>query len=406
MRMTLLKGNRLKLYKPEFMYLFILLLLIPHFEPNYFDAKVPFMDLLFNAGRVVSACFILAYALFIRRRTSKLFLVLLVYQAWQFANTVLQVGLTKYIIISTLSMLIACLIIDCYAQSDMKHLIHALTILYELLIYINFISVLLFPDGMYATEWSTAYYFIGYRNSLTFIFIPGLVVSMIWQRYRRNPVRLLMLLLTCMVSALLSKSATCLVVMVFMLVAYFFGFYKWRVVKPYTVTLAYIVAFFAVVLFRVLDYAASLLSTLERSVTLTGRVFIWDKTIEMISKRPLIGYGIQSGVYRASLVRDAYAAINAHDFILEHLYVGGIIQLLIIVIFFGMILKRMKRNENLTIVQYMTLGLACIFLFFIVEASSQVSLYTFFFLCFYSGSFRSVRTKRQYSYSGLELNVV
>lgn len=72
---------------------------------------------------------------------------------------------------------------------------------------------------------------------------------------------------------------------------------------------------------------------LHKSMTLSGRTFIWDKAIAVISNHPIIGYGeIGNGGFVP--VHWANRPAPAHNSILQMLYDNGIIILSLMMIFF------------------------------------------------------------------------
>ncbi|MBQ6502924.1 MAG: O-antigen ligase family protein [Flexilinea sp.] len=375
---------RIEKKKEKRLVFWMLILLLPHFEPGYFDAELPVVDLLFNIGRVFSALYIIYYAIERKHSLSMIMIVFTILQGWYFINTVIQNGISKRITINTISMLIGCLIIDCYAKKYARQLIHALLIMYELLIYSNFITMLLFPKGLYATEWQWENWLLGFRNTFTFTFVPALAISMIWKHYSRRSFRFFLLLSVCVISSFLGHSATCLVTILVMTGLYLTGFYRVKIITAGNVTSVFLVSFFAVVIFRVLDYAEPFLKQLGRKTTLSGRTFIWDRTISAIGARSIIGYGQQDVELRVALVPQAYGATHAHNFVLEHLYSGGVIQLLIVIIFLVMIIANLQKYKKQEIVHCMLLGVLCIDMIFLVESGFHLMLYTFLFLCAYA----------------------
>ena len=365
--------------------LFILILLLPHFEPGYFDAQVHIIDLMYNAGRVLSAAYIIYYAILKKHRISSIMLLFFVFQGYYFVNTVLQNGFSKKILLNTISMIIGCLIIDTFSKQHIKQLIHAMFIMYELLIYANIITVVLFPKGMYVTEWQTENWLLGFRNTFTMYFVPALCIGMIWGEITRRYFRTYLMICVCVLTAILGHSATCLATIMVMVGVYILRLHRIRMMTAVNVTIAYTSSFFAVVIFRIVDYMAPILKKLGRSTTLTGRTYIWDRTIDAILERPVFGYGMQSTDIRVALVPEAYGATHAHNFILEHLYVGGIVQLIIVLIFIGMIIYEMQKYRKNRITHCAVLGLACTYLIFLVESGFSLSLFTLLYLSYYVG---------------------
>ena len=86
-----------------------------------------------------------------------------------------------------------------------------------------------------------------------------------------------------------------------------------------------------------------LISFLGKDETLTGRVYIWSKTMNLIEKKPIIGYGLQVNSQRVSLYSslgvdkyDVFAGLHAHNRYLEVLYRGGI---MLFIAYLGMLIS-------------------------------------------------------------------
>ncbi len=359
----------------------IFFLLLPHFEPVFFDEKVHILDLVYNLGRILSAAYILCYVCFQKQKISRIMLIFIAIQAWYFLDTIIQVGFSKRILLNTISMVIGCMIIDAYADKHVMQVIEAQLLLYEILIYLNFITMLLFPKGLYVTEWQHENWFLGFRNTFTFTFIPAMSLSMIWSEYTKKRGRMYVLIAVCCVSAVLGHSATCLLVVLIMTAGYFLRVYRLQIFTAVNATIGYVVFFVTFVILRILDYLAPLFHRLGRNVTLTGRTFIWAHTIEKIRESPVIGYGQQSPDIRVALVPEAYGATHAHNFFLEHLYSGGVIQFALVVLFLLIVIYHLQRYKRHEIAKLMVLALVCIYFIYLVEASFYLSLYSFLFLC-------------------------
>ena len=166
-----------------------------------------------------------------------------------------------------------------------------------------------------------------------------------------------------------------------MTAGYFLRVYRLQIFTAVNATIGYVVFFVTFVILRILDYLAPLFHRLGRNVTLTGRTFIWAHTIEKIRESPVIGYGQQSPDIRVALVPEAYGATHAHNFFLEHLYSGGVIQFALVVLFLLIVIYHLQRYKRHEIAKLMVLALVCIYFIYLVEASFYLSLYSFLFLC-------------------------
>lgn len=218
----------------------------------------------------------------------------------------------------------------------------------ETLIYINLVTIILFPEGMYDTFF-TENFFLGYDNvSITFI-LPALCVSILYSylKYDKISWRTIALIIGSFATVFLRKIATSEVMMM-ILIAYLIVpriFRNTKIFNIFNYIIINIIAFLAIVIGRVQDYFSFLIvDVLGKSLTFTGRTRIWDRNISYI-KQNWLGYGYEEEAIR-KLKNDGFA--HAHNQILEVLYQGGILLLLSfasIFYFLGKSLMRFKEHK-------------------------------------------------------------
>lgn len=365
----------------KYLTFFILLLLLPHFEPTYFDACYSKLDFLYNIARVASGLIVFLFCVFKKGKISVFFLSFAVLEGWMFVVTILHKGILKGFLINIVSLLVLGAIVECFSGQMIKHLIHALLLLLEILIYTNFITILIFPNGLYATEWQSLNWLLGFRNGFIVYILLALCLSMIWKKHTGNSTRFYFLLVVCILTLFRGGSATGLLTLSVFILLYITKIYKAKWFHSYSITGVAIAAWFLLVMIRIQNLFAPFFGLLGRNVTLTGRTYIWDTTIRMIMENPFIGYGKRSAEYRAGLVPKAYAAIDAHNYILEILFVGGIIALLLTAIFFAILLKKLYSFRNHPYTEAILPVLSCYFVILLAESIfTSPLLYTFLFV--------------------------
>lgn len=362
-----------------FLTFFILLLLLPHFEPGYFDTFDQ-LDFIYNIARVCSG--IIAFLCVLRKgKISAFFLSFAALECWMFAVTVFQKGAIKGFLINIVSLLVLGAIVECFSGQMIKHLLHAFLILLEILIYTNFFTILIFPNGLYDSEWQSLNWLLGYRNSFILYILLALFFSMIWKAYTGNSLRFYLLFTVCALTILRCRSATGLLTFGLFVFLYVTKPYRFQWFHSYSITGIWIAGFFLLVIFRLQNIFAPLFQMLGRNVTLSGRTYIWDTTLQMIMENPFIGYGKQTADYRAELVPQAFAAIDAHNYILEILFAGGAIALLFATVFFAKLLKKLYTSRYHLCTKTVLIIMSCYFAVMLTETLFvSPLLYTFFFI--------------------------
>lgn len=359
----------------------IFFILLPHFKPEYFQVYVPIVDSLFNIGRIISGL-ILIFVLIVRRqRVSWQLICFMLSQIWLVVNSWSQNGVTNGPFLFALSNVVICLVIENYIKDAAPALIHAFVILFELLLYINLITIILYPNGIQ----SHANWFLGYRNAFEITYVFASVCAFIWAEYSGQYVRLFLLMGCIIISAILAGSATGLVIAILLPLLYYSRLYQIKAMQIKVVIAGFLALFFGLVFLRAQNYLSSLFEILGRNVTLTGRIYIWDVAIKSISKSPLFGYGMQSAETRAAMVKKAYGATSSHNFILEQLYNGGIVLLGLLILSFLHSFAELNKYKNHRYAHLFLIGAICYFTTMLVESVNYLHLYGFFFLAGYIG---------------------
>ena len=86
--------------------------------------------------------------------------------------------------------------------------------------------------------------------------------------------------------------------------------------------------------------------------TLTNRTYLWAAAIAEIAKAPFIGHGMleNRNYFKIDINVNIRGQLSAHNQILQTLYEGGFVGILIIVLFLILVGKYMHKIENEDIV--------------------------------------------------------
>lgn len=206
-----------------------------------------------------------------------------------------------------------------------------------LLIYIviNFITIYIFPDGMYQNDLYTQNWFLGYKNVMIRTILPGITLIILCAIHDYGKVVFMdyFLIGIAMISIYLTKSSTSLVMMVvFVLGILFWSLkrkeYNFSLFKCFIVTMCISVAF---TMFSLQSFLSSILESLfEKDVTFTGRTYVWAYTLLRLMSSPFIGFGWHSTDEWREVLGFYYITAgfsHPHNFILYMLLQGGLIYL-------------------------------------------------------------------------------
>ena len=201
------------------------LLILPHMNPQYFNL-MPSANFLLNIIRLFSF-YILSIRLFIvRHKISAPTLIIFCLELYLLLMTVFQHGDTYNHLADVFSIISIAFLYDCL-EGDPKIFLSSLLFCFEIVIYVNFITILLYPDGMYDTLSVTLFkahknYFLGYYNNLDQYFIPALVTAWLYTELTGKRLRTFVMMAVVYASALLIWSGGILLALFAMLIAYIY----------------------------------------------------------------------------------------------------------------------------------------------------------------------------------------
>lgn len=272
-------------------------------------------------------------------------------------STILNGGEIRDCILSILSFLAMALIYETWSD-NMEDLVFTLMPLMELLVYANFITVLMFPDGMFLWEtdygWNTNLcWLLGYRTGTILYLLPACMVAFLYRQYGGSRLREFTIYLVSFITIAFTP-ARCATSTLTLLLYFAMLFMVRRGFKFNVVALAvlYVFLFFAVVIFRIqyifLKPFAEILG--KDVVTMTGRTVLWDRLYLAVAAKPIFGYGTLAPEISTKILVRGYGT-NGHNIFLDYLFKGGIVTT---GIFSGMLIylcSKLRSSQNKLITQ-------------------------------------------------------
>lgn len=225
-----------------------------------------------------------------------------------------------------------------------NNFLDALEITFMILVFINFITIIIFPEGIYTN--SAAYdtnYFLGYDNNLIMFILPAITVSFMnsYRKYNKLSNTTIILYFISLFSIIRVWSVTSVIAFIiftFLLIVFsLIKKKKYKLIK----FLSIIILLFTLLLiiFKSTNlYEYLIVNVLKKDITFSGRTKIWVKCWEYIKIKPLLGYGNES----IELLLLKINARHAHNIYLNLLYQGGVILFFVFLI----ILWNFKPKRN------------------------------------------------------------
>lgn len=323
-------------HRDELLWLAFVLLTLPHF--NAMNGYSPQMETLINGMRMVSALVTGVWLVLIRRRLSPIVLAVGAWQGYLLLNTLLQhsgFANFKYGFTAAAAPIISAVMLYDLMQSDRKIFLSSQMFCFELMIYTNLATVLLFPGGMYTRNDNIfgraikGYYFLGYDTNIYNYFIPALLILSLWEAPTKwQKWRKVLLVIGIYFTAFRVWAGTTIVVLCIMGAACLLLKKLPPFLNYFSVWAIPVCFFLCVQCLRLQNlFRWFIEGVLGKWSSFMGRMAIWDITMEKISQAPLFGYGFVDRFVRQKEL-NVYYGNHAHNLLLELLYQGGIVNLL------------------------------------------------------------------------------
>jgi len=318
------------------------LLIIPFFVPVYFIETTNISKFV-QISKVISSLFILVKFIMNIRKVNKVFFSVLI-----LLTLIFIVGLlNNYFSMDILQAIILCMLFEYGLKDKRNNFLIAINILLEILIYSNFLSIILFPDGMYVTGTYTQNWLLGYKNPMIRMLIPACTISMIlsYNRYKCITKRSYFLLLISIITVIIVNSSTGVVGM-----SIFIGanlLYRNEIVRRiFSLKKAFftclIISYLIINQIITEFFAFFIEGILNKSLNFTGRDVVWERAKEFIYNHKFIGIGD----YLGEVMEPILLAPHPHNYFLHILIQGGIIGFILLLNVIFTADKSIRRTKN------------------------------------------------------------
>lgn len=253
----------------------------------------------------------------------------------------------------------------------------------EIMIFINLMTLILFPDGMYTSGVYTSNYWMGYDNTHIRWQIPALAISFIYSfaTKQKLTIRTWILMLVVLSSTLLIGAGTATIAIVVFAAGMLYILLgkrkdKENGIKIFMPLAALIISIVGTIIIvggtivgsqiEIVEKIASLLG--KDSATFTGRNYIWIGTLSAIQNNLMWGLGYEtSDMTSMRLVNTTGYGSSPHNLCLEVLYNGGIVLAIIIILIYLETHLKLLRYKDIPLISVCGLWLLIISVMGITE---------------------------------------
>lgn len=231
------------------------------------------------------------------------------------------------------------------------------------LVYFNAILVVLFPDGLYTSEWGSSYFLFGNYNATGAICLLCVLFQGVYTTLTgKGENNLLLLTFVSFAVCLFLGSMTSTVGLVIAFVYTLFRNYITHL-RPIVITFIVVLVLFMFVVViagnSIEDYPiiiAFIENVLGKDSSFTARTYVWFVNLDYVSERPWLGWGFID----SRIIEESSGAIGTHNLFIAVALYGGIVAICFFINALRHALLAEKHNSNTT-TRY-TLTILCIFL--------------------------------------------
>lgn len=362
--------------------------------PAYVVENLPIIKTLNN---LVAVCMIL-FVVKEKFRLLKMGVAIAVYYVYLIVNTYVHGQGEIHFLVSTIKMGLFLYVVDIMLNKNYKKSINILYNLFVILFLADVISILLFPEGLYRTttiwnEWSSSIvegWLLGNKNNHVLWYLVTIYLTYIKQKMTglRKYKRIWhVVMLLALVSVIRMHSSTSIIVILIADVGMLY--FQYRKNQTIHINMIVIGATYAVMQVLVLIGSANFLQPMitkvfGKDLTFSGRTTAWLNVCYYISCKPIWGWGQMTGEDSKRLL-DNSAFVNSHNQWLQVLWEGGIIQLILLFIIFGVLMKQIQRcsKKEIADISKIVFTVVLIAMAFEVELGSLVT-WLLIILCYHT----------------------
>ena len=232
----------------------------------------------------------------------------------------------------------------------------------EIFLYVNLISMILYPAGMYRVITNGIYeelvpvakndvrtnarviWLLGHQTMLIQFTLPAVCIALLYWYNRRKEkkvnLRSLSLIIVCIIETMIANSAGNYMILVLFAAFCLYFIFKGKI-NNVMVYVGIVAIYILAINLSENTWLLSILSDkLGRTVSVSTRIPIWKNAISAWLKKPLFGYGYINE--SSSIIRNLLSLGNPHSSYLWALFEGGIVGFVLLFYMINLFGKNMK----------------------------------------------------------------
>lgn len=360
------------------------------FVQNAYQLFVPSIDNIVLVWKILIVAFHAFLSIANRRKTDRLLLAVILCNVYMIIPTFLNDGYYIKFFGYFIDSVGLIFVIRRLAYRYQDELLSGVKIFCRIMIYINFILLIIFPQGVYVINngyITTRYLFLGLDNQAAILLITFMIIIYAIERRQCNKLRFMFWLdfFAFFVSTVLIWCGTEIVGILVFVLAMIYQKVTKRVVSINHCIYILFGLFAFVILFHGFSlFSGFIVSFLGKDMTLSGRTLIWSNGIQEWLKYPLLGHGYQDTEALITFGNIQGYVRGAHNQVLSFLLHGGVVFVLLYVILFKTAHKAVYLLKKNNFTNLLTLGILTNFVMWTADTYGHlVGMYLLIGLLYY-----------------------
>ena len=295
--------------------------------------------------------------------------------------------------------LVVCFILYVIVKIDRNSTYEALISLFHIYITINTITLFLFPNAMYLnTRGQAVCWFLGEDNYAFSYYLLANILALIYLVENNTILLAVYSFVNSYLFAWKNDIATGKITIIVLSVLVLLGIIDKvrRTLNMFIITIVNIVVFYFLVINRFYERISAIIGLLGRNMTLSGRTIIWERVIDYITKKPVVGHGVYSAaMFDGTLNMNGLA--SAHNYYLMLAFDGGIIAIILFLYVLWILYMVSVDNPNDKISYFFMIGIFTFMFREQVENGGYEYMYILMTLFYY----RNVENSQSLSFFGI-----
>lgn len=356
---------------------------------GYINFKFPWVGNLTFMLRIGLIILMLIYILLQKKRISVLFLTFSAYVIYVLIMTKINNLDIKEAIITLSMPYIILLTIENYKDNQhLKDVLKCWETLLMFLIALDWLSMVVFPGGLYATLYDNSW-FLGYKTERLAFYLPFIILSAFLSELDKHKIDSYTYIycFLCMASLLYSKATGALtslviIIVIFILINMGDKHDKSKKVLTFFLNFKVYITIYSIVLLQMFTIQSSklmqfiVINVLHKDITFDTRAAIWESCFTLLKGKLFTGIGYLNYTQYQVFTHNIYAT-SAHNMLLTILITSGVIGVGFYLCFFGETAK--KHNSSLDMI-----CIAGIIAILVIGLTSSTIVYSTFSMLFFS----------------------